>query len=146
MAKDVFDWSQASKREVYPGGTYRVVAEKWERCEASTGTPQVRIYTKITEPEEFKGKTLVMHFPLTKTSQWKLATCVQEFSVDLSDIKKMVVDSAEFNKILDTIKDRSSYWTIIKDEQYNNNKVTDFHSDANLEPIKPELKDEACPF
>ena len=142
------DWSKANKEyEVYPSGTYRVQAEKWERCEASTGTPQVRIYTTIREPVEYEGKPLTGHFPLTSKSQWKLATAVQGFGVDLSDVTKMVIDSAEFNNILDTIKDRFSYWRIIKDEEYNNNKVEEFHSDANQDVVKPEVAvDESCPF
>lgn len=144
------DWSKEAspEREVYPSGTYLVECTGWQECETRAGKPQIRFFTEIKEPEIYKGKTLIDHTALSEAALWRLANLVQGFGVDLSSVPKMTIGSEGFKKLLDQCVRRTSFWTIIHDEQYNNNKVESYSPDPSQDVKVPEvnLEDPDCPF
>jgi len=144
------DWKKEGKgsREVVPEGTYRVNITDWEECNAKTGTPQIRWYAEIFEPKTSKGVTLVDHTALTAQALWRLATLVSACGIDLSKLPKMEVGTPAFKQVLDACKGRVTYWRVIKDEQYKNNKVEEYIRDAEQPVLEglAEVEDGACPF
>jgi len=139
--------SKSDAREVYPTGTYGVKCTKWEHCVAKKGTPQIRVFTKITEGE-YEGKTLVDHVPVIEKTLWKVANLVDAFGISFEGLPEMEVGGEAWNKVVDAIVGKKAYWRIIEDEQYGNNKVEEYKSVEGVTPVVPEIKldDDDCPF
>lgn len=143
------DWKKAANgtKEIYPEATYKVRITNWEDCTASTGTPQVRWFAEIVKPEEpHGGKTIVEHTPLTETSLFRIANFVQACGISLDNVDKMVVGSAAFKAILDSCKERTTYWKVTVNEEFGNNKIDDYLLDEEQEIIEPKTPVDASPF
>ena len=142
MSELVIDWKKAAenKYEVYPAATYRVECINWEETTSSKGTPQIRWFAKIVEPDKFKGKSIIEHTPLTDISFWRIANLVQAFGIDLTNAPKMIVGSQAFKRLLDECIHRQSYWLVTYNEQYNNNKIEDYQICADQPTIVPNVK------
>ncbi len=143
------DWNKegASKYEVVPTGTYKIEITGREECKSSKGTPQVRWFAQVQEPEKFNGHKLVDHTPLTETSLWRIARLVKACQIDLGGLPPMSVGSAVFKRVLDCCVGRTTYWNVAYDEEYNNNKVVDYLADTTLLPMKPRTDmGEILPF
>jgi len=148
------NWSEAvsgSDYEVFPTATYKVEVTGWDRTKASTGTPQIRWFSKILDPEEYKGKALCQHTPLTEKAFFKTAGLVQACGVNLDELPEMDFDSSAFNAVLNACVGRTTFWSIVENEQYGNNKFSDkdsFCLDVNQEMITPDtsIDDKDCPF
>lgn len=143
------DWAKdANTRDVVPDGTYGVTCEGFEPCEAKTGTPQVRCFVRVNHPKgEHEGKRLVDHCALTPSAKWRIATLVGAFGIDLTTLPKVELGSESFYRVLDKCVGRKCYWQIVYDEDYKNNKITDYAKDPSQEIESIDIKaDDACPF
>jgi len=121
------DWkkeSQGGTRFDGPEGTYKVEIDGWQACEARTGTPQIRWFGKIVDPDEYKGQSLVDHTALSSAALWRLAKFVNACGIDISNAPTMEIMSDAFKRVLDKCCHRMSWWTVTNDPQYGK-KVTD---------------------
>lgn len=142
------DWNQAAggSREVYPTGTYKVEITNWKECTSSKGTPQIRWFSEIKEPDEYHGKTLVEHTPLTDASLWRIASLVKGCGIDLSNLPKMEIGSEAFKRVLDACVHQTTMWNVTYNEQYKNNKIEEYLlTETELKVVDMD-EDEACPI
>ena len=125
---ETISWNDAAggSREVYPTGTYKVEITNWKECTSTRGTPQIRWFAEIKEPDKYKGKTIVDHTPLTEASLWRIANLVKACAIDLSTLPKMEIGSESFKHVLDACVHQTTMWNVLYDEQYNNNKVQEY--------------------
>ena len=146
--KEEYAKSGSTERTVFPTGTYRVECSGWQECTSTKGTPQIRWFTTVKEPEEWAGKTLVEHTALTSGALFRLAGLVGAFGIDCTKVPDMVLGSEVFKAVLDACVGRTAYWQVRYDEEYKNNKIDKFVADENLDPIVPKVvaAEEACPF
>lgn len=132
--------------ETLPAGTYKVHMTKWEKCIAKTGMEQIRVYASIVGAGELEGKPITDHIALSDKAHWRVAWFIKEAlgweKEDMQAAGKIAVGSEKFNRCFDLAKDRTMYWTIIIDPTYNNNKVTEYIPDADIEKVDvDELED-----
>jgi hypothetical protein len=134
------NWKQGDQERImYPNGTYKVQIDRWEYTEASTGTKQVRWFGTVVDHEEYEGKSIVAHCPLTEASLWKLATFMA-CHVDVSKLADMEVQSTAWEQVLDMAKGRTMYWRM-EQRTYNGKQSSspvEFTKDSDL-PIQKEI-------
>ncbi|KKL59057.1 hypothetical protein LCGC14_2219130 [marine sediment metagenome] len=128
--------------EIYPEGVYKVRIDRHEPCTASTGTEQIRWFSKVTEGE-FKGKSMVDHTPLTEASQWKIGSFIHHSGIDIKKLPKLNTDSTTFQQILNKVDGREMYWYVIQSvfNGKTSNKVQEYkrvNEDEPLEEIQLE--------
>jgi len=145
------DWKKESSggdRTIYPTGTYKVMITGWQDCESKKGTPQIRWFADVVEPDQYKGKTIVDHTALSSSALWRIANMVQACGVDLSNAPTTELLSDAFKRILDLCVNRTTYWRLKLDEEYNNNKIEEYILDDKQDTIEPteEETDPECPF
>jgi hypothetical protein len=127
------DWKAESEKsstfEVYPEGGYILRVSDWEKIDASTGTPQIRVHFTVVQPDEFTGKTFIDHFALTEKALWRVAMFVSRCGIDTSTMEAMEVGSPAFIQVLNQCKKRQIGAMLVIDK-YNGktkNKVEEYH-------------------
>lgn len=127
---------------VYPAGTYHVRIVSWERVKASTGTQQIRWRAEILTPEDFRGKSMLEHTPLTEASLWRIANFIAALGVDAKECPKMDTDAPVFEAILNACKERTMFWYVKEEVGQNGklrNSVAEYKLDEEQDIIVPQV-------
>jgi len=128
---------------LYPEGTYKIVISKHERVTAGTGTPQIRWYGDIVEPEEHKGRTFVVHTPLTEKAMWKVATLISACGLHVTE--KYDTGSAQFDNICNDCTGRTTYWynkPELDNKQNMRNSISNFKLDTDQDVVDYVVRDD----
>lgn len=131
--------------ELLPEGVYKVKIDRHEPCTASTGTDQIRWFSKVTEGE-FKGKSLIDHTPLTQAAQWRIGSFIHHSGIDLKKLPKLNTESDQFKQVLNKVDGREMYWYVIQ-STFNgkiSNKVQEYKRVDEDEPLE-EIQLEETP-
>lgn len=141
------DWGKEVPQglEVYPEGTYKVRIQDYTRKTAGTGTLQLMWRARIIEPVEYEGKSIVDYTALTEKSLWKLAWLVSACGIAVEKLGKMTINSPAFNQVLDSCKDRTTYWHVktgVTPNGKERNEIDDYKKDEDQEPVEFKITDE----
>jgi len=136
----IVDWEAEQERIVYPKGTYKVVVDTWERGESGVKkTPYIMFKTKIMDPEEHAGKTIVTFLYLTEASIWRLQKFVSAAGVDAKPLGKTDDTSPQFESVLNLCIGRKMFWAVTETTDPNGapkNDIADFVNDLDQEAVQ----------
>ena len=152
--------SNNGERVVVPTGTYKVQISGWQECHSSKGNPQIRWFADILDPEtvtktnedgveeqlDLKGKSLCEHTVLVEKALFRTANLVMACGIDLDETPDMEIGSEPFKKMLDACLRRTTFWHVIEDTQYMNNKIESYTADPDQERTVVTFEDEPTPF
>ena len=129
--------SGSGEYEVFPEGTYKIRIKDWKDVISSKGTQQIRWWGIIEGPEEYNGKSLTQHTPLSEAALFRVANLVKGCGINVADLPTMIVMGDAFRALLNQCKGRTTYWRISKDSEYNNNKVQECIIDEDQPIVEP---------
>jgi hypothetical protein len=136
----IVDWEAENERFVFPGGTYKIVVDTWERGESGVKkTPYIMYKAKVMDPEEHAGKTIVVFLYLTEASIWRLQKFVSAAGVDAKPLGKTDDTSPQFEQVLNLCIGRKMFWLVNEtndDKGLPKNDIADFVNDLDQEPVQ----------
>lgn len=136
----IVDWEKEQERIVFPQGTYKVVVDTWERGESGVKkTPYIMFKSKIMDPEDYAGKTIVVFLYLTEASIWRLQKFVSAAGVDAKPLGKTDDTSPQFESVLNLCINRKMHWTVTETTDPNGapkNDIADFVNDLDQEAVQ----------
>ena len=134
-------WKNAQRNRVVEAGQYHVQVKGWKPHEAvDSGNDCVIFEHTIIGPVDSPeiGQTVSDFITLTEAAAWKLGWFVGACGIIIADLPDMDTGSEEFQRILNTCKDRRLWVQVTKGVHKNKdvNKITDYTPDDDQEEVE----------